>query len=171
MWRAFECVLHALQGLLGAYGLVLLVLLLLFLVTLRNCPAGICMIGFILNTLLVVFCLLPILYTILLLVMRDTCANVESVAVKAIDIKTGSNSTAAKVAGFYLGNGSYTDDGTSGLAGLIKGINTDFDVDALKLRVNRTIDDVVDGIKAQNITLAPLVSAVLSRLSLQASIC
>lgn len=159
-WRA-ACLL---QGLLGAYGLVLFLLLLLVIVTLRNFPAGVCCVGFLLNLALILFGLLPVLYTLLLLVMRDTCANMDAVAVRAAGVVSGNDSsTVSLVARYYLTNGTLP-DGDSGIHALAASINPAWDIDAIKGRVNQTVADTLGGITARNLTLQSPVRARSARL-------
>lgn len=58
----------------------MLLVLLLMLVAVRNCPAGLCLLSLLLTAALVVFALLPLVYTATIIGLRDGCANVELIA-------------------------------------------------------------------------------------------
>ncbi|KAF8068235.1 Low molecular mass early light-inducible protein HV90 [Scenedesmus sp. PABB004] len=149
------------QGLLAPYAIVLAVLLLLLVAALRNFPAGLCLLGSLLNVLLIIFGLLPVIYTVALLLLRDTCANVEGIAVKAVGLKAGNGSLAASVAGYYLGGGLGPNGTRVGVAELVAGLNPDYDVAGLKARVNATLDGVLGSLADQGIVLRPRAAAVL----------
>jgi hypothetical protein len=66
------------------YGFVMLLLLTLLASALKNFPAGLCAGGLLLSLTLVLFCVLPLLYTVSMLGLRDGCANVELVVTDAL---------------------------------------------------------------------------------------
>jgi hypothetical protein len=127
----------------GAYTVVLLLILFLFLFTWKNCPSGLCMTGFVLNILLAFFALLPIFYTIFMLLMRDTCANVEQVALKAVALKMGNDSMPFTVANYYLGGGKGPDGTDMNITQLIGSIKPDLDIGAMKAQANTTINSML----------------------------
>jgi hypothetical protein len=133
----------------GAYAVVLLLILFIFLFTWKNCPSGLCMTGFVLNILLAFFALLPIFYTIFMLLMRDTCANVEHVALKAVSLKMGNESMPYAVANFYLGGGKAPDGTNMSVTQLISSIKPDMDIDALKAKVNNVVNQTLADVEGQ----------------------
>lgn len=137
---------------LGAYAGVILLLLVLSAMTLFNCPAGLCFGGFSLNVALLVFSAIPFILTAGLLLMRDTCGNMESLASKAVTLKAGNSSLPSAVSQFYLSSNS----SEGGLPAIIKGINADYDVEGFKARVQRSVDDMLKGV-TDEYTLRPQV--------------
>lgn len=81
-----------------AYAIIVLWLLLLFLCAHKHCPAGLCFFGMLLSISLVLFFLLPNIYTAVLLVLRDGCYNIENVILEQLP----NNGTATLVARYYL---------------------------------------------------------------------
>lgn len=141
----------------GAYAIIVLLILIIWLFTWKNCPSGLCLTGFLLNLLMIFFALLPIFYTIFLLLTRDTCANVEVAAIKAVSIKFGATGMPTKVANYYL-NGGKDGNGTSiTLSQLVSSISPDIDIDSMKGKINNTVADAVQSITGQY-TLRPRVS-------------
>jgi hypothetical protein len=141
----------------GAYAVVLVLILFIFLFTWKNCPSGLCMTGFVLNILLVFFALLPIFYTIFMLLMRDTCANVEYVALKAVSMKMGNDSMAFTVANYYLGGGKAPDGTDMSVSQLVTSIKPDLDIDAMKAQVNNMINSTLADVETK-FTFKELVS-------------
>lgn len=126
----------------------MLFMLLVFLCTYLNWAAGVCFFSFLLNILLILFAIIPIIYTIVMVVMRDTCANVEFVGLQALKTKLGEDSMGYKLAHFYLADGTLPNGTTVNIGGLVGSINPNYDIDSLKVQVNQTIADAIDGIKS-----------------------
>jgi len=142
----------------ASYAAIMGLVLVLLLLTLLNCPAGVCITGFILNTTLVAFSLIPLLLTVGLLLMRDTCGNMEAIAAKAVAQKAGNNSLPAAVSEYYLYGGPALTNGTASLPDIIKGINAEYDVNGFKSRVQQTVDDMLKGV-TDDFILRPQVGA------------
>lgn len=139
---------HWLQGLLCAYGIVMFLILLVFLFTYINWAAGVCFFSFLLNILLIIFALLPIFYTTFMVLLRDTCANMDTLGLKAVSMQTGMDTMAYKAAHFYLAGGELPDGTATDVGGLLASLNPDYDIAALKGKVNDTVMDVLQDIKA-----------------------
>lgn len=152
--RLVHLLASVLQGMLGAYAGIILLLLVLSAMTLLNCPAGLCFSGFSLNVALLVFCLIPLILTTGLLLMRDICGNMEQIASKAVTLKAGNSSLPAAVSQFYLSDSPA--NGNEGLPAIIKGINADYDVEGFKIRVQRSVDEMLKGV-TDDFTLRPQV--------------
>lgn len=142
------------QAFLGSYAIIIGLILLVVLFTLMNCPAGVCFGSFLLNTALLLFSALPLVITVGLLLMRDTCGNMEQMAVKAVEHKTGNSSLPAAVSQFYLNSGE--GNSSAGLPAIIKGINADYDVEGFKARVQQSVDEMLKGV-TDDFTLRPQV--------------
>lgn len=145
------------QATLGLYALVIALLLLLFVTTLLNCPAGVCAAGFLLNTALVAFAVLPLVLTLGMLVMRDTCGSMEAIANKAVITKAGNGSIPAALSNFYLGGGGGTEGGAGSFPELMRDINEDYDVAEIKERMQQTVNDMLHSV-TKDYKLRPLVS-------------
>lgn len=156
------CLLAMLQAMMASYAAIMGLVLVLLLLTLLNCPAGVCITGFILNTALVAFSLIPLLITVGLLLMRDTCGNMEAIAAKAVAQKAGNNSLPAAVSEYYLYGGPALANGTSSLPDIIKGINAEYDVNGFKSRVQQTVDDMLKGV-TDDFNLRPQVGPKLQQ--------
>jgi hypothetical protein len=143
-----------LQAMLGSYALIIGLMLLLLLMTLFNCPAGVCFGTVTLNTALVAFSAIPLIITIGLLLTRDVCGNMEALASKAVTQKAGSGSLPAAVSQFYLS--SNPSNSSAGLPGIIKGVNAEYDVEGFKTRVQRSVDDMLKGVTS-DFSLRPQV--------------
>ena len=137
------------QALVGAPGLVMLFMMLVFIFTYINWPAGICFFSFLLNILLILFALFPIFYTIFMVALRDTCANVEYIGLQAVKTQMGDTSMAYKLAHFYLADGTLPDGTQTTVVGLVGSINSNYDFDAIKSQVNDTINNALDQISSQ----------------------
>lgn len=148
-----------LQAFLGSYAVIIGLILLMVLFTLLNCPAGVCFGGFLLNTALLAFSAIPLLITVGLLLMRDTCGNLETLATKAVAQKVGNSSLPAAVSQFYLS--SNPANSSAGLPAVIKGINADYDVEGFKVRVQQSVDEMLKGV-TDDFTLRPQVGAAAS---------
>jgi hypothetical protein len=129
-----------LQGMIAPYAVVLVLILLIFLFTWKNCPSGLCMTGFVLNVLLIFFALLPIFYTIFMLLMRDTCANVEQVVLKAVEVKMGNGSMPYTVASYYLGGGKGPDGNDMNVTQLFSTVLPNLDINAMKANATGAVD-------------------------------
>lgn len=147
-----------LQAMLGAYGLVMGLTLVLMLMTLIKCAAGICITGFALNVTLVAFSLIPLITTGGLVLMRDTCGNMDSIAAKAVTLKTGNSTLGPVVSEYYL-HGTASSPST-GLGDIIKGINAEYDVEGIKKSVKGTMDGLLK--QVDDFTLRPQVCLVQS---------
>jgi hypothetical protein len=138
------------QGMIAPYAVVLVLILLIFLFTWKNCPSGLCMTGFVLNVLLIFFALLPIFYTIFMLLMRDTCANVEQVVLKAVEVKMGNGSMPYTVASYYLGGGKGPDGNDMNVTQLFSTALPDFDIAAMKALATNTVDTALQQVETFN---------------------
>lgn len=141
---------------LGSYAVIIGLLLVLMLMTLFNCPAGVCFGTVTLNTALVAFSAIPLAITIGLLLMRDVCGNMETLASKAVALKAGDNSLPAAVSQFYFS--SNPTNSSAGLPEIIKGVNAEYDVEGFKARVQRSVDEMLKGVTS-DFTLRPQVGA------------
>lgn len=134
-------------------GLVLALLV----CALKNCPAGLCAFGCALNLLLLIFTLLPLVYTVAIIALRDGCANVELLVPQALaafgpggggssDDAGGSSSgdVVTLVLDYYLGDPAT--QGGRGVTDVVRGV---FDVDALKLQINATVTDALGDIRSE----------------------
>jgi hypothetical protein len=142
------------QAFLGSYAVIIGLVLLVVLFTLINCPAGVCFGSLLLNTALLAFSALPLLMTVGMLLMRDTCGNLEQMAVKAVAHKAGNSSLPTAVSQFYLNSGA--GNSTAGLPEIIKGINAEYDVEGFKARVQQSVDEMLKGV-TDDFTLRPQV--------------
>lgn len=124
------------------------------LMTLLNTPAGVCFGTVTLNTALVAFSAIPLIITVGLLLTRDVCGNMETLASKAVAQKAGSGSLPAAVSQFYLN--SNPSNSSAGLPGIIKGVNAEYDVEGFKTRVQRSVDDMLKGVTS-DFSLRPQV--------------
>lgn len=148
------------QGLTCAYAVVMLLVLLLLLCTWRNCPAGLCAFSFLLNVLLIIFCLLPLVYTVAIIALRDGCANVENILTTAITNGDfglgnlnhlgagGSNSTGQSpilvVVDYYLG-----DPNVSASESPAQVLSAVVDINGLKSEVNSSVSNALADIQGQ----------------------
>ena len=141
----------------AGYGSLLLALMLLAVAALRNCPAGLCALGTLTNLLLLVFLIVPLLYTPTLLVLRDACAHGESIALRVLQGRAGVGSAADVIANYYLGSGRAPDGTPLSAAEVAVQINPAWDLGAIKSRINTTVTDVLGSVAAQDFVLAPKV--------------
>lgn len=156
------------QAMIGAYAAIIGLTLVVMVMSVLNCPAGVCFSGFSLNTALAVFSAIPLVITVGLLLMRDTCGNMETLASRAVAQTAGNSSIPAAVSQFYLThNGLSAGSNSSGASGggagagslpdVIKGINADYDVEGFKARVQQSVDEMLKGV-TDDFTFRPQVS-------------
>jgi hypothetical protein len=146
-----------------AYGLIMLLILLLLISAWRNCPAGLCLFGFLLIVLLTVFSVLPLVYTVAVIALRDGCANVEVIAQDILTkggfglhgLAGAPNGTnpAVLALDYYFGDPAVNQNRSA--ADVILGV---VDVAALKAQVNSSVNDALDGIQ-RDFEFRPKVSA------------
>lgn len=151
----------------AAYALVMLLVLLVALCSYRNCPAGVCLFSFVLTLLLILFCALPLVYTVTIVALRDGCANVELIVA---DVATngfhGAGGLAPAGAGpngttqgsavtlaldYYFGDPKV--NANKDASDVLKSV---IDLDALKAKINSTVDDAIAGLQA-DYTFRPAV--------------
>jgi hypothetical protein len=143
----------------GAYGAVMALILLLLISAYKNFPAGLCALSFLLNLLLIVFCVLPLLYTVAVIALRDGCANVEGLVTEVLTSGQFGGSLGGAGGGNLTGGGArpvllavdyYFGDPVANAnrsaAAVLKGV---LDVEALKAQVNASVVEAVAGVKQQ----------------------
>jgi hypothetical protein len=135
------------QGLLVAYGIIMALVLLLAATAWRNCPAGLCSLGALLNVALVLFFLLPMLYTVLLIGLRDGCHNAEDLLLTTVQELTCAGNCTAPSKAQVLAQYYLTGSGGQLESVLSAGLNVD--IGQLKSQVNSSVNSALDEVNTK----------------------